>query len=215
MAEFAITIGNRNYSSWSLRAWLPLKQTGTDFDETVIPLDRPETRGAILQRSPNGRVPALDHKGLVIWDSLAIAEYLAAVFPKAKLWPSDQSARAVARAVAAEMHSGFPDLRRELPMDIRSRHPRSALSEGAERDISRILAIWDDCRGRFGNHGDFLFGDFGIADAFYAPVVTRFRTYDVPLGERASQYCSAVLDHPAMQEWAALAAEEPWVIENP
>jgi glutathione S-transferase len=215
MVDFTLTIGNRNYSSWSLRAWLALKQAGTAFEEIVVPLDRPETHGAILQRSPSGRVPALDHKGLVIWDSLAIAVYLAELFPKAKLWPADASARGVARAVTAEMHSGFPDLRRELPMDIRARHKHATISEDAERDIARILGIWDDCRGRFGNHGDFLFGDFGVADAFYAPVATRFRTYDIALGERASQYCEAVMSHPPIKEWTDLAAEEPWVIENP
>jgi glutathione S-transferase len=215
MADFTISMGNRNYSSWSLRAWLALKQTGAEFDEVVIPLDRPETRGAILQRSPNGKVPALDHNGLVIWDSLAIAEYLAGLFPKAGLWPSDAAARGVARAVSAEMHSGFADLRRDLPMDIRNTHPMDPPQEGTQRDISRVLAIWDDCRGRFGNHGDFLFGGFTIADAFYAPVVSRFKTYGVPVGGRAREYCDAVLAHPAMVEWSELAAEEPWVIDDP
>lgn len=215
MPDFTITIGNRNYSSWSLRAWLALKQTGAEFDEVVVPLDKPETRGAILQRSPSGRVPALDHNGLVVWDSLAIAEYLAALFPRAGLWPNDPAARGVARAASAEMHAGFADLRRELPMDIRNRHQKVEPSEEAERDISRVLDIWDDCRGRFGANGDFLFGDFTIADAFYAPVVTRFITYDVPMGERAADYCRAVMAHPAMAEWTDLAAEEPWVIEDP
>ena len=215
MADYRIILGNKNYSSWSLRAWLALSQSGASYEEVVVPLDRAETRGRILQYSPSGRVPVLDRDGLVIWDSLAIAEYLAETFPKAGLWPKDAAARAVARSIVAEMHSGFAALRRELPMDLRGGEPGRERSEACDRDIARILSLWDDCRGRFGGSGEFLFGGFSIADCFYAPVVTRFHSYDVPLADRSRSYCTAVMEWPAMREWTEAAREEEWVIENP
>lgn len=215
MAELTITLGNKNYSSWSLRAWLALERTGADFDEEVIPLDRPESKAAIGARSPGGTVPALRHGELVVWDSLAICDYLAELFPQAALWPAERSARAVARAVVAEMHSGFAALRRALPMDVRSRRPGPVTDAAVARDIGRIVAIWEDCRRRFGADGDFLFGAFTIADAFYAPVASRFVTYAVPLSGAAAEYARALMAWPPMREWSAAAEAEPWVIEDP
>lgn len=214
MGAFTIILGNKNYSSWSLRAWLVLKQTGAEFDEVVVPLDTPRTQAAIQAWSQAGKVPVLRHGTLIVWDSMAIAEYLAEMFPESGLWPSDAQARATARAAAAEMHSGFAALRRALPMDVRARQPRRYDSAVAA-DIARICALWSHCRTRFAADGPFLFGDFNIADAFYAPVVSRFATYSVDLPKVAHDYVAAVMDHPAMQEWHNSAAQEPWTIEDP
>ena len=213
-AEFTLVIGNKNYSSWSLRAWLPLKQTGAGFEEIVIPLSRPGMTLEIREHSPSGRVPLLRHGDLAVWDSLAIGEYLAELFPSAVLWPAERSARAVARAVVAEMHSGFAALRRELPMDMRNRAPVAPSSQTLS-DIARIQEIWDDCRGRFGSEGDFLFGAPGLADAFFAPVVSRFATYGIPLAGAAATYAEAVQSWAAYREWLAAAEAEPWVIDEP
>ncbi len=215
MAALTIVLGNRNYSSWSLRAWLALRQTGQPFEEVVIPLDRPETQSSIRTWSPAGKVPILRHGEMIVWDSLAICEYLAETWPEAGLWPSDPAARATARSAAAEMHAGFQDLRRALPMDIRAEVPRD-YSEAVGADIARICDLWSECRTRFGDaHGDFLFGPFTIADAFYAPVASRFATYKVALPQLAARYVEAVMAHPAMLDWQQAAAREPWVIENP
>jgi len=220
MANFTITLGNKNYSSWSLRGWLALKQCAVAFDEVVIPLRRSDTAAAIAVHSPSRRVPALTvhDADLTIWDSLAIAEYLAERFPEAGLWPAESDAKAVARAVAAEMHSGFPALRRELPMDMRRRDPelgqRQTAVPGVAEDIARIVAIWEDCRARFGDDGAFLFGAPGAADAAFAPVASRFVTYAVALPPVAAAYRDAIMTWPAFQDWAA-AADEPWVIDFP
>jgi glutathione S-transferase len=215
MAELTITLGNKNYSSWSLRGWLALKQTGAAFEEVVVPLDRPDSRESILAAGPSGRVPVLRHGALTIWDSLAIGEYLAEHFPAAGLWPAERAARAVARAVTAEMHAGFAALRNHMPMDLRSRHPGLGRGLGVAEDIARIRSIWQDCRVRFGRGGDFLFGGFTLADAAFAPVVTRFVTYEVALEGAAAAYRDAVLAWPALEEWSAAARTEPWVIEFP
>jgi glutathione S-transferase len=214
MAEFTIYIANKNYSSWSLRGWLPLKHTGASFEEVVIPLREPMTRGTILRHSPSGRVPALTHGDLTVWDSLSICEYLAETFPEAKLWPDDKTARAVARSVSAEMHSGFQALRQHLPMNIRSSFPNRGVTPEVQADINRIGAMWRDCRKRFGAAGPFLFGAFTAADCMYAPVVSRFRTYKVELDEVAQAYCDAVWALPAMQEWLTDATNEPMIIED-
>ncbi|MGE0259563.1 MAG: glutathione S-transferase, partial [Alphaproteobacteria bacterium] len=162
-----------------------------------------------------GRVPALHHGDLIVWDSLAICEYLAELLPDAALWPGDPQARAVARAVSAEMHAGFAALRREFPMNIRSSFPGRPMTAEAQADINRIMAIWRDCRSRFGEgRGDFLFGNFTIADAMYAPVVTRFRTYKIDLESEAELYCAAIMGTPEMQEWAAAARNEPMIVEE-
>lgn len=214
MSKLTIYLGNKNYASWSLRAWLALKRTGAEFDEVVIPLYQPGSRQTVLNYSPSGQVPALRHGDLTVWDSLAICEYLAERFPDAALWPGDPAARAAARAVSAEMHAGFAALRRELPMNIRSSFPGRPLTSEAQADINRIMTIWRDCRTRFGEgKGDFLFGDFTIVDAMYAPVVTRFRTYKIDLEREAEIYCAAVTGMPEMQEWVTAARNEPMIVE--
>lgn len=214
MPEMTLVIANKTYSSWSLRAWLMLKATGAPFDERVIPLRQPETRTAILEHSPSGRVPALKVDGLTVWDSLAIGEFLAETFPDAGLWPADRHARAVARSVSAEMHAGFLDLRRAMPMDLKRHQPGHGRTPGAEADIRRITDLWRDCRARFGAGGPFLFGGFGIADAMYAPVVTRFESYGVTLDTVCRAYADAVLALPAFQAWRRDALAEPWVLED-
>ncbi len=215
MAELSITIGNKNYSSWSLRGWLALKQTGAAFDEVVVPLDLPDTKQKLLAAGPSARVPVLQDGALTVWDSLAIGEYLAERFPQAGLWPGDAAARAVARAVTAEMHAGFDALREHMPMDLREHRPGFGRGPGVAEDIARILAVWRDCRARFGQGGDYLFGGFCLADAAFAPVVTRFVTYDVALEGPAAAYRDAILAWPALREWATAAQAEPWVIAFP
>jgi len=215
MAEMTLCIGNKNYSSWSLRAWLVLKATTVAFEEVVIPLDQPTTRETILKYSPSGRLPVLKHGDLSVWESLAIAEYLAEAFPTFNLWPKDQAARILARAVSAEMHAGFAALRQHLPMNIRSSFHDREITPEVQADINRIMAIWRDCRMQYGEaSGEFLFGGFTIADAMFAPVVTRFRTYRIELEREAQAYCDAVMALPAMQEWAAAARNEPMIIEK-
>jgi len=225
VSKLTIVLGNKAYSSWSLRGWLMLAATGAPFDEIVIPLDRPDTRQAILAQSPAGRVPALKVDGpkvggpkvdaLTIWDSLAIGEFLAERYPGAGLWPSDDRARAVARSVSAEMHSGFEALRRDMPMDLKKTHHGDGHTPGALADIARITAIWSDCRHRFGAGGTFLFGAFGIADAMYAPVASRLQTYGVTLDAVSGAYVEAIMDLPAMRKWTAAARAEPWVLPSP
>ena len=224
MPEFTIILGNKAYSSWSLRGWLLLKLTGASFDEVVIPLDRPETKTAIRAYNPSGRVPALVAEGHRVWDTLAIAEYLHEEFPQAGLWPRNRAARALARSIAAEMHAGFATLRARLPMDLK-RAPLaagggsapgggSASDRALAGEIGRIQAIWADCRGRFGGAGDFLFGRFCAADAFYAPVATRFVTYGVALEGAAADYRDALMAWPDLAAWIVAAQAEPWVIEE-
>lgn len=210
MPAMTLVIGNKNYSSWSMRPWLALAQTGAAYDEVVIPLDRPETGRAIAAHSPSGKVPVLHDGALTIWDSLAIVEYVAERFPQAGLWPVAADARATARAVSAEMHAGFQALRANMPMNIRARLPGRGRAAGVDADIARIAAIWRDCRSRFGGEGAFLFGAFSAADAMYAPVVTRFRTYGVELDPASAAYAEAVLAWPAVVAWCKAAAAEPW-----
>jgi glutathione S-transferase len=172
MSPLTLVIGNKNYSSWSLRAWLALEHSGVSYREIVIPLGQPDTLARLLEQSPSGRVPVLVHDGVTIWDSLAIGEHLAEALPAAKLWPEDRAARAVARSVSAEMHSGFAGLRSCMPMNVRAKMPGLGRTPASLRDIERVRAIWTDCRHRFGQGGPFLFGRFSIADAAYAPVVS-------------------------------------------
>jgi len=217
-AEFTLVIGNRNYSSWSLRGWLVAKAAGIEFDEIVIPLDQPDTQTAIRKHSPSGRVPVLKHRGLAVWESLAIAEYLNDLKPEAMLWPDAEAARAHARAISSEVHAGFNELRNSMPMNIRTSYPGRGMTPAVRADIERITSLWRDCRKRFSGSAakdeGFLFGTFGAADAMYAPVVTRFRTYDVKLESDSLAYCDAVMRHPAMKEWAAAARNEPWLIAH-
>jgi glutathione S-transferase len=206
-------VGNRNYSSWSIRGSLLVRQSGIDCREVVIPLDRPGTRDDIAAVSPSGRVPVLHYEGLVVWDTLAIAEFLHEIAPGAGLWPADAEARAVARSVSAEMHSGFAALRAALPMDVRSRLT-VARTTAVDADVSRVVTIWNECRRRHGAGGEFLFGRWSAADAMYAPVVSRFRTYGVELDGAAGAYTEAVWAWPALASLAAEAAREPWTIDQ-
>ncbi|MDX1487905.1 MAG: glutathione S-transferase, partial [Acidiferrobacterales bacterium] len=193
---------------------LVLKQAGAPFTETVMPLYREESSERLRHVSPSRRVPVLKHGDLVLWESLAIAEYLAEQFPEVGLWPHAPAARALARAVSNEMHAGFSALRSYLPMDMRARHLKHPQDHAALADIERIVRIWSDCRARFGTGGDFLFGPYTIADAMYAPVVSRFITYDVALEGVAARYRDAVWAWPPLQEWLQAAAAEPWVIDT-
>jgi glutathione S-transferase len=205
-----LIIGNKNYSSWSFRPWIGMKAVGIAFEERVISLNDPEFKRAIAPVSQNGKVPALDDDGVHVWESLAILEYLAEKFPHAGLWPADPSARAHARAVAAEMHGGFAALRGECPMNFWRPVKRRELSADALADVARIDAMWSECRLRYG--GPFLFGAFGAADAMYAPVVSRFHTYAVEVGERSRAYMDAVMALPAWREWKEAALKEPWIL---
>ena len=214
MVPMTLVMGNRNYSSWSLRPWLAMRMAGLTFDEIVIPLDQPDTRNGILEHSPAGRVPVLHHGDVTIWDSLAICEYVAETVPGARLWPETVQARAEARAISAEMHAGFVALREALPMNVRADRPGAKIEPQTQSDIDRILGIWRNCRRKFGTVGPFLFGRFSIADAMYAPVVSRFATYRVAMDAIEREYASTVYNLPAMREWAEASAAEPWVIPS-
>jgi glutathione S-transferase len=214
MAKLTLVIGNKNYSSWSMRPWLVLRQAGIPFEEVRIPLYLPESAVELAAWSPSGKVPALHDGGIRVWDSLAICEYLHERFPEHGLWPADAAARAVARAVSAEMHAGFSALREHMSMNIRARYPDQGRTPECLADIERVVAIWSDCRARFGIGGEFLFGRFGIADAMYAPVVLRFQTYGVALTGAAKDYADAVLALPAVQAWVADAVAEAERIEK-
>jgi glutathione S-transferase len=185
---------------------------GLTFDEIVIPLDQPDTGNQILEHSPAGRVPVLHHGDVTIWESLAICEYLAETVPGARLWPETVQARAEARAISAEMHAGFTSLREALPMNVRADRPGVRIEPQTRADIERIVGIWRNCRRKFGTVGPFLFGRFSIADAMYAPVVSRFATYRVAMDSIEREYASTIYNLPAMREWAAAAAAETWVI---
>jgi glutathione S-transferase len=211
---YQLVIGNRNTSSWSLRPWIAMKHAGIPFTEINIDLRDADAKAQILRHSPSGKVPALLTGGDVIWDTLAILEYLAETHPAAGLWPASAGARAQARSVSAEMHSGFWPLRHHCPMEIRARTPQDVLLPQVEIDVRRIVGIWLDCRHRFGTGGPFLFGAFSAADAMYAPVATRFRTYLPDLARYgddsgvAQDYAGAVLAVPAFLEWERDARAE-------
>jgi glutathione S-transferase len=212
-----LLIGNKNYSSWSLRPWLALKVAGIPFDETVINLDTPDFRAkvsAITGGAGAGSVPVLMHGNVRVWETLAILEYLAEKFPQAGLWPADDGARAHARAVAAEMHSGFLPLRRHLPMNIRRPVKPRVLDDAVGANVARIEVIWNETRTRFGAGGPFLYGAFGAADAMYAPVVWRFHTYAVEVSVETRAYMRAVMALPASIEWREAARREPWVLAH-
>lgn len=208
MSDITLVIGTKNSSSWSLRAWLALKMTGAGFEEIVIPLRRPETKAEILRHSPSGKVPLLKHKGTEVWESLAIGEFLAEAYPAARLWPAEPAARALARAVSAEMHAGFAPLRQTMPMDIRNSYPGTRVAEDVQADIDRITAIWRQCCVAYGQSGPFLFGHFTVADAMFAPVVSRFVTYAVRLDSVSAAYRDAIWSMPAIEEWVEAAKAE-------
>jgi glutathione S-transferase len=207
-----LVIANKNYSSWSMRPWVLLRGLGIDFDEVQLKFESAAWRENIARLSPTGLVPVLWLDGEPVWDTLAIAETIAERWPEKLAWPRDARARAVARSVCAEMHSGFRSLRSAMPMNIRGSYPGKGMNPEVRRDIDRIVAIWTSCRARYGQGGEFLFGGFTIADAFYAPVVTRFVTYAVELPPAARRYADAVLRLPAVQEWSAAGRTEPEVV---
>lgn len=212
MTALTLVIGNKNYSSWSLRPWLAMKQLGLQFHETQIILGSPNSADQIRQYSPSAKVPVLLHDHQIVWDSLAICEYLAELFPSLHWWPSNQTARAFARSISAEMHSGFLNLRQNMPMNCRAKYPGKGLTPGVQQDIDRIMAIWQEARQKFGFDGSFLLGQFTIADAFLVPVVLRFVTYDVQLNAISQSYVETILALPAVQEWIAAAKNEEAVI---
>ena len=209
-----LIIGNKNYSSWSLRPWLLLSEAGIDFEEIRVPLDTPEFAATIAKYSPAKRVPVLVLDGHSIWDSLAIAETVAERWPEKNLWPKDADARAHARSISAEMHSGFPFMRDTMPMNCRAMGRKVALADELTREIDRIIAIWSACHRQYKGDNGWLFGDFGVADAMFAPVVLRFRTYGINLPESAGYYPQRLLESDAMQEWLAAAETETEVIER-
>jgi glutathione S-transferase len=209
-----LVIGNKNYSSWSLRPWIAMKVAGIPFAEEVISLDAADFHERVGRISATRKVPALADGGTHVWESLAILEYLAEKFPDARLWPAEPDARAHARSIAAEMHAGFTPLRRHYPMNMWRPVQRREPTPEAADNIGRIDAMWTDCRSRFGAAGSFLFGAFGAADAMYAPVVSRFHTYAVDVGPVARAYMAAVMALPAWAEWRAAALREPWVLPS-
>jgi glutathione S-transferase len=212
-SSYTLVIGDKNLSSWSLRPWLALKHCGIPFAEECVRLRQPDSRAEILRHTPSGKVPALKTRTGVVWESLAILEYLAERHPEHRLWPQGEEARAAARSISAEMHAGFATLRNDMSMDLLGRLPSPPISAALEADIRRIAAIWKDTRARFGTGGPFLFGAFSNADAMYAPVATRFRTYGVDLSRfgddgTGTAYAAAILALPAMAEWSEGAKEE-------
>lgn len=206
MTQATLTINSRNYGAWSLRGWLLCKIAGLDPKVAQVPLDDPSVRAELMLLSPSFLVPRLSHDGVEVWDTWAIAEYLAESFPKAGLWPEGKVERAHARAVSGEMHSGFANLRSALPLNLKARFPGFKVWEGARADIERITEIWRDCLNRYG--GPFLFGKISAVDAMYAPVCARFYTYDVALDSVSAGYCRHMLSLPWMKEWTAAAANE-------
>jgi glutathione S-transferase len=207
-----LSISSKNYSSWSLRGWLLCKMAGLEFKERVLPSDDPSTRAELLLLSPSFLVPRLTHDDVSIWDTLAIAEYLHELNPKAGLWPADRTARAHCRSVCGEMHSGFINLRSALPMNLKAHHPSFKVWAGAQADADRILSIWHDCFKGYG--GPFLFGTMTAADAMYAPVCTRFLTYDVKLDRLSAAYCRKIMELPYMVEWRQGAEGEADEVEE-
>jgi len=212
-----LIIGNRAYSSWSMRGWLAVKQSDEEFEEYVVPMfdaDWEKRREGDEFAPSLGKVPIMWDGECVVWDSLAIIEFLADRYGGDLYWPADESARGMARSMAAEMHSGFANLRRELPMNVRKSFAPRKISEPVREEIDRILQLWAQARARFGGTGQFLFGDWCAADMMYAPVVTRFITYAVPVPSFAAVYMKAVLSHPDVSEWIDKAQDEPWVIDQ-
>ncbi|HEU0044572.1 glutathione S-transferase family protein [Sphingomonas sp.] len=213
-----LIIGNKAYSSWSLRGWLACKQSGLPFEEVVVPMydaDWDQRRQGDEFAPSGGKVPVLwDGDDTVVWDSLAIVEYLADKVGREKFWPADDGARAMARSMAAEMHSSFAALRRKHSMNVRQIFEAKRPDEDVFADLARIMQLWAQARARYGGAGDYLFGEFGAADIMFAPVVTRLLTYQLPVPRFASGYCGAIIHHKWMQEWIAGAQEEEWVIEQ-
>jgi glutathione S-transferase len=213
MSTTVLTISSRNYGAWALRGWLMARLAGLDFTERVIPPDDPDMKAEILLLSASIRVPTLEHDDIRVWDTLAIGEYLNEIKPEAGLLPASRAARAHCRAVCGEMHSGFSALRSSLPMNIRAHFPKFRLWSRAQTDVDRIVSIWRECLQTYG--GPYLFGASpGIADAMFAPVVTRFLTYDVALDPVCAGYCRLIMELPAMRQWVEAARQEPEEIDE-
>jgi glutathione S-transferase len=212
-----LIIGNKAYSSWSLRGWLAVKQSGLPFEEITVPMfdeDWDKRRAGDEFAPSGGKVPVLWDDKAVIWDSLAIVEWLADKTDRARYWPREETARGMARSMAAEMHSSYENLRREHSMNLRRHFPAGELSEPVRAEILRILELWAEARARHGSGGPYLFGDFGAVDIMFAPVVTRFVTYSIPVPRFAAAYMDAIFSHPWMREWIEAAQQEPWTIER-
>ncbi len=209
-----LTIGNKVYSSWSLRPWIVLRAHGIAFDETVIPLRTPETAELIKKHSPTGKVPCLADGAQTVWESLAIMEYLAERFPEKAIWPRDTAARAHARSISSEMHAGFQNLRKHCPMVVTQKFSAKPLPADVGTDVARITAVWNEARMTYADpsQGPFLYGAFGAADGMFAPVVTRLHTYSIAVDPISQAYIDAVLAHPAYRDWLTAAVAEPWIL---
>jgi len=213
MKQAVLTISSKNYSSWSLRGWLMCRMAGLDFEEELLSSDDPNARAELLLLSPSFLVPCLRHNGLKVWDTLALAEYLNETFPKAGLLPHAPAARVHCRAISGEMHSGFTNLRSALPMNLKAHYPGFKIWAGAQADIDRVVAVWRECLMTY--DGPYLFGEKpSVADAMYAPVATRFKTYDVKLDRLGADYCDTVMNLPDMIEWIEAAKAEPMAVEE-
>lgn len=212
MGGLKLVIGNKNYSSWSMRAWVLMRHYAIEFEEVQIPLRQTDSLDRKLAYSPAGKVPILLDGELRIWDSLAIVEYLVERYPEKKLWPADREARAAARSVSAEMHSGFASLRTRMPLNCRACVPAADRGADVRDDIERICELWRECRSRYGAAGRFLFGDFTATDAMFAPVASRFQTYGIELDSTEAKYAKAILATPAVGDWIEGALREPWKI---
>jgi glutathione S-transferase len=214
MSKPTLVIGNKNYSSWSLRPFMALAMAGIPFEEKLIHFGEPAFGRAIRRISKAGQVPVLLHNGLTVWDSLAILEYLAETWPKHNLWPKNKAARAMARSVCAEMHSGYRNLRNACPMNLRRPVKPVPMTDDILKDVERLEALWRQCRKAHGKGGPFLFGKFGNADAMFAPVVTRFDTYAIKVSDDTRHYMNAILATPAFHEWKAGALKEKWIFAD-
>jgi glutathione S-transferase len=210
--SLTLVIANKCYSSWSFRPWILMRHLGIPFQEVVVPLAEPSTRETLLRHTPSGKAPCLHDNDLTVWDSLSIIEYLADSHPQYAVWPTDRRARALARSLAAEMHSGFMDLRALLPMNMRRKVQRRELTAGALADVARLEQAFGEARDHFGRGGDFLFGDFSAADAMFAPIVNRLHVYDVTVTPMTRTYMDRMMALPAWREWSGQATIEPWTI---
>ena len=213
MSELRLVLGNKNYSSWSLRAWLCLRKCNVSFEETLLPLDTPEFKLRIGEYSPTGRVPVLWHEGHAVWDSLAICEYANETFAKGTLWPQKSASHGMGRSMVAEMHSSFMNLRNEMPMNCRALGRKVPMNSGLQADIDRVCSLWTQAREQHEHLGPWLLGEFSIADAMFAPVVMRFRNYGVEVPESVQRYCDHVLADADMRAWVEAGVKETWIVE--